>query len=96
MASKSAWTVKEGLLDNAFIERLGRSVKQGYVYLNPEENGQDLCKGLKVYFDYYNGSVHSRVLAERFLPGCIKNQWQHDFFSSKGIRRKEKEQLDFN
>ena len=41
-------------IDNIFIERLWRTVKQDYVYLNPEENGIQLYKGLKSFFDYYN------------------------------------------
>lgn len=41
-------------LDDIFIERLWRSVKQEYVYLNPCENCHELWKGLSGYFDFYN------------------------------------------
>jgi putative transposase len=41
-------------LDNIFIERLWRSVKVDYVYINPADDGLELYKGLKDYFDYYN------------------------------------------
>lgn len=41
-------------IDNIFIERLWRTVKQDYVYLHPEENGSELYQGLKNFFDYYN------------------------------------------
>lgn len=41
-------------LDNIFIERLWRSVKYDYVYLNPASDGIELYHGLKEYFDYYN------------------------------------------
>jgi len=41
-------------LDNIFIERLWRSVKQEYVYLNPCDNGQELWRGLNDYFRFYN------------------------------------------
>jgi putative transposase len=41
-------------LDNVFIERLWRSVKQEYVYLNPCETGQELWRGLDDYFRFYN------------------------------------------
>ena len=41
-------------LDNVFIERLWRSVKQEYVYLNPCETGQELRQGLNDYFRFYN------------------------------------------
>ena len=38
--------------DNAFVERLFRSVKQEHVYLHSPENGQELFKGLKNWFNY--------------------------------------------
>jgi putative transposase len=41
-------------LDNVFIERLWRSVKQEYVYLYPCENGNELWHGLNNYFTFYN------------------------------------------
>jgi putative transposase len=41
-------------LDNVFIERLWRSVKQEYVYLNPCETGHDLWCGLNEWFRFYN------------------------------------------
>ncbi len=40
--------------DNAFIERLWRSVKYEYVYLNPCSNGSSLFSGLENYFHFYN------------------------------------------
>jgi putative transposase len=41
-------------LDNVFIERLWRSVKQEYVYLNPCDTGQELWCGIADYFRFYN------------------------------------------
>jgi putative transposase len=41
-------------LDNAFIERLWRSVKYEDVYLRDYCDGQALHAGLKRYFDFYN------------------------------------------
>jgi len=41
-------------LDNIFIERLWRTVKQDYIYLNPAEDGIELYQGLKGFFHYYN------------------------------------------
>lgn len=41
-------------IDNIFIERLWRTVKQDYVYLHPAENGSELYSGLKNFFIYYN------------------------------------------
>ena len=40
--------------DNAFVERLWRSVKYECVYLHAFETGNDLYQGLKQYFDFYN------------------------------------------
>jgi putative transposase len=41
-------------IDNIFIERLWRTVKQDYVYLYPAENGSELYSGLRTFFNYYN------------------------------------------
>jgi putative transposase len=41
-------------IDNIFIERLWRTVKQDYVYLHPATNGSELYSGLKNFFLYYN------------------------------------------
>lgn len=40
--------------DNAFIERLWRSVKYEQVYLYPHEDGNQLYQGLEIYFHRYN------------------------------------------
>jgi len=41
-------------IDNAFIERLWRSVKYEKLYLNPPNDGIDLYLSLAEYFTYYN------------------------------------------
>jgi putative transposase len=41
-------------IDNIFIERLWRTVKQDYVYMYPAENGNELYEGLKKFFSFYN------------------------------------------
>lgn len=41
-------------IDNVFIERLWRSVKYEYVYLNPASSAKELFEGLDRYFQYYN------------------------------------------
>ena len=41
-------------IDNIFIERLWRTVKQDYVYLHPVDNGTFLFIGLKGFFNTYN------------------------------------------
>lgn len=40
--------------DNAFIERLWRSVKYEKLYLSPPKDGVDLYYQLETYFNYYN------------------------------------------
>lgn len=41
-------------IDNIFIERLWRTVKQDYVYLYPASDGLELYQGLEEFFTYYN------------------------------------------
>ena len=45
---------KRRAVDNAFIERLWRRVKQEFVYLNPCDTVNDLWHGLCNYFQFYN------------------------------------------
>jgi len=40
--------------DNIFIERLWWTVKYQYLYLRAFDNGKELKKGLKKWFQYYN------------------------------------------
>ena len=40
--------------DNILQERLWRTVKYEEVYLTEYENGHDLIRSLRTYFDYYN------------------------------------------
>lgn len=41
-------------VDNVFIERLWRSLKYEYLYLNPLTDGLELYKGFKLWFSEYN------------------------------------------
>ncbi|MDP8306126.1 MAG: integrase core domain-containing protein [Candidatus Chlorobium antarcticum] len=41
-------------IDNIFIERLWRSVKYEYIYINPPVDGLELYRGLKNWFTDYN------------------------------------------
>lgn len=59
-------------LDDIFIERLWRSVKQEYVYLNPCDTGNELWRGLDAYFRFYNEerlhqSLGYKTPASRYL-----------------------------
>ncbi|MCL1484541.1 MAG: integrase core domain-containing protein [Marinobacter sp.] len=48
--------------DNAFIERLWRSVKYEKVYLYPTSKPMEMAALLREYFDYYNnGRRHSSI-----------------------------------
>lgn len=47
--------------DNAFIERLWRTIKYEYVFLHDFENGLALQKGLKNFFYYYYDREHSAL-----------------------------------
>jgi putative transposase len=48
--------------DNAYIERLWRTVKREYVYLWPANNGWELEEGLDNYFKRYNfNRTHQRI-----------------------------------
>ena len=57
-------------LDNIFIERLWRSVKQEYVYLNPCDDGQELWRGLSGYFRFYNTERPHQSLDYRPPSAC--------------------------
>lgn len=46
--------------DNAWIERFWRTLKENYVYLNPDNNGREMIAGIADYISYYNNiRVHS-------------------------------------
>jgi putative transposase len=52
--------------DNAFIERLWRSVKYEKIYLNPPEDGTELHRMLTEYFVYYNHQRRHSSLEDEF------------------------------
>jgi len=41
-------------IDNVFIERFWRSIKQEYIYLNPPNGGMELYNGIEEYMRFYN------------------------------------------
>ena len=48
--------------DNILVERLWRTVKYEEVYLREYQNGHDLIKYMRLYFDYYNNHrLHSSL-----------------------------------
>jgi putative transposase len=52
-------------LDNIWIERFWRTIKQEYVYICPAENGNMLRRGLKKFIDYYNNRRQHRGLGRK-------------------------------
>jgi putative transposase len=60
--SKLSMDGKGRAIDKVFIERLWRSVKYEYIYLNPPSDGHELHRGLKVWFDDYNAARRHKSL----------------------------------
>lgn len=52
--------------DNAFIERLWRSVKYEKIYLNPPKDGLHLNRMLSDYFQYYNTERPHSSIADHY------------------------------
>jgi len=53
-------------LDNVFIERFWRTLKQDYVYMHPATNGTKLFKGLRTFIHYYNNKkTHQGIERKR-------------------------------
>jgi len=52
--------------DNAFIERLWRSIKYEKIYLNPVSDGLLLYKMIQEYFMYYNFARRHQSIADQF------------------------------
>jgi len=48
--------------DNIFVERLWRSVKYEYIYINEIDSPRELRKGLTGYFDFYNHERYHQSL----------------------------------
>lgn len=57
-------------LDNIYIERFWRTLKQEYIYLRPAEDGRTLRQGLKEFIGYYNNQRTHQSL-NRMTP----NDW---------------------
>ncbi|MCP4486356.1 MAG: IS3 family transposase [Gammaproteobacteria bacterium] len=48
-------------LDNIYIERFWRTLKQRYVYLNPAIDGLDLYGGIDTFMNKYNNKRHQGI-----------------------------------
>jgi putative transposase len=62
-------------LDNVYIERLWWSVKYENVYLNAYETGNELRRGLKEYFDFYNNQRLHQALKYQ-TPAQVYCKWR--------------------
>lgn len=57
-------------LDNVFVERLWRSVKQEEVYIKDYKDGIDAFEGLQKYFVFYNKSRPHQSLGYKTPESC--------------------------
>jgi len=48
-------------LDNIYIERFWRTIKQQYIYINPADNGVSLYKGIGKWIYKYNRKAHQGI-----------------------------------
>ncbi len=60
-------------VDNTFIERFWRTLKWGYVYLHPANDGQELYHGVKEYILYYNHTRHHQGIDRRIQATLYKS-----------------------
>ena len=61
-------------IDNAFIERLWRSVKYEKLYLNPPTDGINLYEMVDEYFNYYNFERRHEELKDEVPYDIYKRQ----------------------
>ncbi|MXV38680.1 DDE-type integrase/transposase/recombinase [Flavobacteriaceae bacterium Ap0902] len=52
-------------LDNVYVERFFRTIKQDYIYLNPAEDGLELYGGIAQYMNKYNHRSHQGIGREK-------------------------------
>ncbi|MBR1872386.1 MAG: integrase core domain-containing protein, partial [Bacteroidales bacterium] len=56
--------------DNIWIERFWRTIKYGYIYIQPEENGAALYQGILRFIDDYNYHRHHQRI-DRQIPSKL-------------------------
>lgn len=76
LASKAKLSMdgKGRATDNAFIERLWRSVKYEYVYIQAHETVMELFKGIEKYFIYYNEQRRHSSINDRYPQEVYENR----------------------
>jgi putative transposase len=57
-------------VDNIFIERFFRTLKNDHVYLYPADNGLDLYQGVKAFIQYYNHIKHHQGIGRK-IPAML-------------------------
>ena len=77
-------------LDNIFVERLWRTVKYEYVYLQEIQTVQEAWSGLRDFFKFYNNerfhqSLDYRTPAQIYLGGRHGNEAGTDFYQPASI-----------
>lgn len=77
-------------LDNIFVERLWRTVKYEYIYLQEIDTVQEARLGLQNYFHFYNHerihqSLDYRTPAEVFTKGQHSSQKNDNFYQPPSI-----------
>ena len=48
-------------IDNSYIERFWRTLKQRYVYLNPANDGLEWYQGIERFMTNYNNRRHQAI-----------------------------------
>ncbi len=80
--SKLSMDGKGRATDNAFIERLWRSVKYEHVYIHAHQSTTELYEGLQYYFSYYN---------ERRRHSSINDDYPQSIYTnSKSTKQQQK------
>jgi len=77
-------------LDNIFVERLWRTVKYEYVYLQEIQTVQEAWAGLRAFFDFYNHerfhqSLDYRTPAQVYLGRQHASKAEEDFYQPASI-----------
>jgi putative transposase len=60
-----SWDGRGRVYDNIFVERLWRSVKYEYLYLQEQSDARQLTKGLSEYWRFYNEERPHQALSHR-------------------------------
>lgn len=71
-------------IDNIFIERFWRTVKQEYVYINRPNNGLELYHGLEEYMRFYNYERNHSTIGK--IPPALKYYDQKPIFKQTRYR----------